>query len=416
MQAQGALSQVLAQRETTFKTLPGTIASKKIYFTKCSLAFTQEFVESLMIRGAVRHPTAPSRGNTDVAGDIITELNANTLLFFAALGSMETAGTGHTVGSALTTPTAVIDDVNGVMTVTSVAHGLVAGDSVEITGITAPTSLNDKLFAVFAAPTADTFKVAVPIGTTTTFTLGTGAVKKVTAAGTTHTHTLKAGGGLPSYTIEKGFTDIDQYFKYAGCKCGRLSFGIPNAGMIELSTSWLGGSEATGTSSFETGTPVDNSKRVFDGLGIAAANVKEGGNAIATIKSVDSIVIDNALDGDTFVVGGAGARGAINPGVYGISGSITCLFEDMSIYTKAKALTESSLDFTLTRGAGDGTDNDEYFQVVTPELIFVPKAPAIDGPKGVLATYDFRGYYDNHADATALKIIIKNAILPGALI
>ena len=92
------------------------------------------------------------------------------------------------------------------------------------------------------------------------------------------------------------------------------------------------------------------------------------------------------------------------------------MFTDTALYAKAKNLTESSLDFTLKRGTGDGTDGNETLQIVTPELIFKPSAPAIDGPKGIKATYEFEGFYDNGADATALKMIIKNAILPGLLI
>ena len=415
-QAQGALSQILSQREASFKTLPTSIKSKKIYFTTESLKFMQSFAQSNIIRGGSRHPTQSSRDKTDVGGDLNTELNANTLLFFAALGSIESVMTGGTMGSALSSPTAVIDSTNQIMTITSTAHGLNPGDTVEIQNLTAPTSLNGKVFAVFDVPSANIFKISIPIATTSTFTLGSGTIKKVTAVGTSLTHTLKAGGALPSYTHEKGFTDIVQYFKYAGCMCNNLSFGIPASGAIALNTNWMGGAEAYGTSPFDSGTPVDNFKRVFDGLSIAAADVKEGGSAIAIVTNVGSIKIDNQLDGDVFLVGGQGARGAINPGVYQISGSIECMFTDTTLYAKAKNLTESSLDFTLKRGTGDGTDGNESLQVVTPELIFKPSAPVIAGPKGIKATYEFEGFYDNSADATALKMIVKNAILPGLLI
>ena len=205
------------------------------------------------------------------------------------------------------------------MTITSTAHGLIPGDSVQIQNLTAPTILNGKIFAVFDVPSANIFKISIPIATTSTFTLGSGTIKKVTAGGTILTHTLKAGGALPSYTHEKGFTDIAQYFKYSGCMCNKLSFGIPSSGPIALNTNWMGGAEAFGTSPFDSGTPLDNLKRVFDGLSIAAADVKEGGSAIAIITNVANITIDNQLDGDTFVVGGGGARGGINPGVYKIT-------------------------------------------------------------------------------------------------
>ena len=416
-QAQGSLSQVLAQREKSFKVIPvAQVKTKKVYFKTCSLAFTQNFEESLLIRGGLRHPTSSARGTTDVGGDITTELQANGMFVYAALGSMESTMTGGTMGTALTTPAGVIDAINQTLTITATAHGLTAGDSVEIAGLTAPTSLNGKIFSVIDATSSSIAVISIPMGTTTTFTLGTGTIKKVTAVGTTLTHTFKAGGALPSYQIEKGFTDIAQYFKYGGCKCGKLSLSVPSAGMIDVSTTWMGGSETYSGTSYETGTATDSGKRTFDAFSLAAADMKEGSTptAINYVTALNNLTIDNDLDGDTFVVGGQGARGGINPGVYKISGSVECLFQDLVLYTKARAGTPSGLDLTFTRGTGAGTDGNETLQIVTPELIFIPKSPAIDGPKGIRATFDFNGYFDIGADATALKVIIKNAILPGS--
>lgn len=415
MQAQGALGNVLMQMENAYKTLPTNVKSKKVYFESESIKFYQDLSKSNVIRGGVRHPTSSVRGTVDVGGDIKTELMATSPLLYAAMGSMETTMVGGTMGAALTTPTAVIDTVNQLMTVTVTAHGLTVGDSVEIATLTAPASLNGKIWPVIAVPTANTFILRIPMGITSTFTLGSGTIKKVTAAGVC-THTMKAGGKLPSYIIESGFTDIGQYFRYLGSVCGKLSFGsIAAAGIIPLTATFMGANETTATSSFDT-APLDNGKRSFDNQGIAAAAIKEGGTAIANIFSIDGITLDNALDGDTFVVGGGGSRAAINPGIYGVNGSIKAMFEDMTLYNKAKNLTESSIDFTITRGTGDGTDGNEKIQAVIPELVYKANSPAIEGPKGVVVDLAFEGFYDNCSDATAFKLIVTNSVLPGAMI
>jgi hypothetical protein len=252
------------------------------------------------------------------------------------------------------------------------------------------------------------------MGTTATFTLGSGTLKKVTAVGVC-THTMKAGGNLPSYAIEFGYTDIAQYIRELGCKLSTLSFSIGAKGAIKLSTKWMGANESTAVTPFDP-APLDNLKRSFDNLGISAANMKEGGSAYASVLSIDSITLDNGLDGDTFVVGGAGSRSAVNAGTYKVSGSVKAMFEDMTMYNKAKNLTESSLDFTITRGTGDGSDGNETIQVVMPELFYSVKSPAIQGAKGVIGEYSFNGFYDNHADATGMKVIVKNSLLPGAMI
>jgi len=414
-QAQGALSQVLMQMENTFKTIPANVKSKKVYIETCDINLDQGMDSSAVLRGGTRHPTQSVRGNVDVGGGMNTELQATTALLYAALGSMESTQTGGTMGTAFSAPTATIDAVNQLMTINQTSHGCSVGDTVEIAGLTAPTSLNSKVWPVVAIPTANQLLIRIPMGTTTTFTLGSGTIKRVTTPGTAFTHTLKAGGNLASYTIEKGFTDVAQFFRYLGCKCASMNFSIGGAGLIKLATNWMGASEATASTSFDS-SPLDNGKRSFDNLGIAAANILEGGSVVANIIGIDSITIDNDLDGDTFVVGGGGSRAGINAGIYKVSGTLKAQFEDLTYYNKARNLTESSLDFTITRGSGAGTDGNESIQVVIPELVYKAASPPIEGPKGVTVSLGFEGFYDNNADVTGLKIILKNAISPGALI
>lgn len=413
-QAQGSLSQILMQMESAYKTLPTNVKSKKLYYSAGDPGWSMGQEESKVMRAGSRHPTQAMRGAVDVAPSIDTELQATFPLLYAACGSMESSMTGGTMSTALTTPTAVIDAVNQLMTVTVTSHGLVTGDSVEIAGLTAPTTLNSKIWPVVAVPTVNTFVLRIPMGTSTTFTLGTGTIKKVTATGVL-THTLKAGGNLPSYILEYGYTDIGQFLRELGCKCNSISFSIGSKGQIEFSSKWMGATETTATSSFDS-SPLDNGKRSFDNLGIAAADMKEGGSAIASVLSIDSITLDNQLDGDTFLVGGQGTRSAVNAGTYKVSGSVKAIFEDLVLYNKAKNRTKSSLDFVIKRGTGDGTDGNESLQVVIPELVFSAKSPAISGSAGVVGEYSFQGNYDNNADATALKFVLKNSVLPGAMI
>jgi len=414
-QAQGALSQIIMLMEPTFNTAPtGAFAgkSKKVYFTTEGLAYSRGIEQSKVIRGSSRHPTRGIAGNVDVAGGINTELQATMALLYAAMGSVSiTAGT-PTLGSALTTPTFAYDWINQVVTVTAgAAHSLVIGDTVEIVA-SAPSVMNGTFYYPVIDVTSTTaFKIRVPMGGSGTITMT--SVKKCTAG--TFTYTYKAGGKLPSYIIEKGFTDIGQYFKYTGCTNAKLGMTVNPTGIVDVSTDWMGAQEVVGSASFDTGTPIDNTKISFDGSMLAAADVKEGGTATALIKNM-SFNLDNVLDGDTFVVGGAGVRGGINPGVYQITGNVTAIFQDLVLYNKAKASTETSLDLTYKKGTGDGTAGNESLQIVTPEMIFTPKAPAVAGAGGVTATFDFVGDFTDNADATAFKIVVKCTQLPGNVI
>ena len=414
-QAQGSLGQLLIQIQDIRGQVPSAIATKKLYFSTESIVRTQELERSEVQRGGVRHPTRALRGRVDVGGDINTELMATSALLYAACGSMETTMAGGTMGAALAAPTGVIDAVAQTLTITQATHGQSVGGSMEITSLTAPTSLNGKIWPIVAVPDADTLVLRIPAGTTTTFTLGAGAIKPVTAAGVC-THTIKAGGKLPYYFMEKGFTDLGQYLRYLDSVCGKLSFSIGATGAIKLDATWMACSEQDPETSSLDIDPLDNLKTSFDNLGIAAANIKEGGTAVANILGIDTIQLENNLDGDTFVVGGQGARSAINAAVYSVTGTMRAMFDSIALYEKAKNSTVSSIDFTVTRGSGDGTSGNESLQVVIPELIYQAKSPVINGPKGVRVELGFEADYTSNSDQTAMKFIVKNSLLPGAMI
>lgn len=412
-QAQRPFSQIVIQMQTDPKALPANVKGKQIYFESFDPGSSRGSEESKVMRGASRQPTAPLRGNYECQPSINTELQATDALLYAACGSMESSMAGGTLAADLAVTAGVINSVAQTLTLSKIAHGLVVGDSAEIAALTAPTSLNDKIWPVIAVPTANTFTVRIPMGTTSTFTKGPGTVKKVTAAGVL-THTIKAGGTLPDYVLEFGATDIGQYQQELGCKLASLGFSIGAKGAIALSTRWLGIKELQATAPFDA-APLDNGKRSFDNMGIAAADMKEGGVACAQILSIDNISLDNAVTGDTFVVGGGGFRSGTNADVYKITGTVKAIFEDAALYTKAINSTETSLDFKVKRGSGDGTDGNETIQVVISEIQYSPKSPTIPAGGGIVEL-PFVGYYDNSADGTALKVVVVNSVLPGAMI
>jgi hypothetical protein len=260
------------------------------------------------------------------------------------------------------------------------------------------------------------FKIKVPMGGSGTIT-ATDA-KKCTS-GVFH-YIYKAGGRLPSYMMEKSFTDIAtaKYLKYQGLVCSKLGFSVGPTGAIELSSDWMGAKETVGSASFDTGTTIDNGKSVFDASMLAAADCRIGPyaspTAVATMKKLD-FSIDNGLDGDTFVIGGQGERGGINPGIYQITGNVTALFADATLYEAAKNSTLYGIDLHFKRGDGAGALDNESLRIIVPYLKFTPKAPSISGPGGLLQELQFVGAYYN-TDDTAMKVIVTSPKLPGAVL
>ncbi len=418
-QAQGSLVAFKSLMEPSFnKAHTGAITgkSKKIYYESTTLSGSRGMDTSKLMRGGTRHPTSGIPGNYDVAGSIPTELMASSFMWLAALGSCEVVNTGATMGTALTTPAGVIDPTKQTLTVTATAHGMAIGDSVEIAGLTAPTSLNGKIYPVIEVASTDIFTLRIQMDVTSTFTLGTGTIKKVGTGTTNNVYTYKAGGNIPSYILEKGITDIatPKYFKYTGVKCGKFSFSVGASGVVSLSTDWMGAQEAINAASFDTGTAIDNSKISFNAAHIASGDLKIGGVASSIIKKVD-IALDNQLDGDSFCVGSGGVRCGIAAQTYQITGSISAVFEDTALIELALAQTTTSLELYFKRGTGAGTTNNEYCQIVIPELKFSHKTPDIPGPAGLMVDLSFTGEYTANADATAMKVVIGTPQLPGAV-
>lgn len=314
-QAKGSVATIGMQLESTFATDPGAPALIKTYFIRESLRLARENIYSEVLQGN-RNPTAPSRGDHDVSGQIVTELGAYPgNLLYAALGSVSTA-----------------------------------------------------------APT----------------------------------HTIKVGSSLPSYTIEKGFTNLTtpQYFKYQGCKVSRLNLKVSRKGPQILTLDFIGAKETISGTAFDA-THTDLGKSSFFGNHISA--ITEGGSAIAIVSEAD-ITLDNDLDRDVYTINVAtpGVRRDLPEGMVKVSGTVKAIFEDVALYTKAINGTESALVVTYTLGTGAGTAGNEQLVITVPELVYSPNAPIIEGPRGIYVDLPFEAYYANDGAASALHMSLKN--------
>jgi len=226
-----------------------------------------------------------------------------------------------------------------------------------------------------------------------------------TGAGPNYTHTIKVGTLPVSLCIEKGFTDITtpQYFLYNGCRVNRASFEFNPDSYVNTVFDFLAKKETVSGTSLD-GTPTDLGHLPFEG---AEMTLEEGGASIAYVSKL-TMEISNDLDGSNYVIGGGGERRALPAGKCAVTGRLTALFEDVTLYNKAVNATESSLRVILTRGTGAGTAGNESLEIKATELLFEQNAPVISGPKGVLVELPFSAFYDNAAETTQLQMILKN--------
>jgi len=237
-----------------------------------------------------------------------------------------------------------------------------------------------------------------------------GVLGSVTTTGTgPYVHTITSADTLPSYTIEKGFTNINQYLRYSGCKINSMTLNVTSEGFQEVTFNVIGAKENTATSSSVFsggGSYTDYGKSCYTGFEITT--IQEGGFDIAIVTEIRDLTIENNLDTNVFVIGGQSERNSLPEGKIRVTGTLTALFEDITLYNKAVNSTETSLKIVYQFGTGDGTSGNEYVEFYIPEMIYQPQAPVISGPAGVLVDLPFQAYYDNSVEQSIIQITIKS--------
>lgn len=381
-QAMGSNSKVGYEIETVFGVVNAAPALKTLYFISESIGERINQMASQVIRSN-RNPTKPVRGNRDVSGSFRTELapGLGTLLK-AALGTSTPAGGPaytHTI-KVSTLPSLMFEKY---FTDLSIGY-LFFGCKVNKMTISAkPEGFQDVSFDLIGSYMAQALKYDAQSGN---FTVG-----------------LYATGAGGSTGIIKG--DLDGGTEGKLIILGASENYVNNEAVTDSSTGAATVDGTLGDTSLDSSW-TDPGHSPFDGLSIA--ELQEGGSNIAYVQSVD-ISVENNIDGSAFVIGGGGIRRYVPEGKARVSGTIKALFESRALYDKAVRKTESSLKCTWSHGTGAGSAGNESLELYVPELYLSAETPVIEGPAGIMYNGPFEAFYDDHADASAIEITLKNA-------
>lgn len=213
-----------------------------------------------------------------------------------------------------------------------------------------------------------------------------------------YTHTFTVGDTQPSMILENRFaTTPVSYAACAGCKVGSLSISVGGDGELTAGLDIMGATEEFSPSPYQADPTPLSLKR----LNNFQASVKEGGQVLG-IGTAMNFDINFNLDGDGYVIGGGGVRGDIPEGLLSISGSMTCLFTDMTLLNKAMTSEETSLEITFDGGA------DSRLTFAFNEVQFSRQTPGVDGPQGIRLELPWQAYLDDHAGGSALVVTLTN--------
>lgn len=213
---------------------------------------------------------------------------------------------------------------------------------------------------------------------------------KATSGAGPYTHVLKRAALPTGLSIEYAYTDIGQYFVYAGCKIDKMTLQFAPTGLVKGTLDLIAKTVTQATSSLGTPTAVTHLPYAsFEGV------MSEGGSTLAMQNM--NLTITNDLSSQPQI--GSRYIQALTEGKGECTGDITFLFQDATIYAKWLAETSSSLQAAYTNGSYSMTFK------MSSVLYADNGTPGIPTDKGIVHTQKFRGTY-NSSDATDLLLTI----------
>lgn len=227
----------------------------------------------------------------------------------------------------------------------------------------------------------------------------------VTTGANPYTHVLTPGAQTVGFGLERKVGA--EYYVYSGLRCVKGVFTAKATGPMAAAFSLIGGGETVATVTKDA-DPTEYAHDPWELAG-TGTQILEGGSAIANVAEVE-FTVDREGEAGEPVVGGQAAPSGVLTGFVAISGRVRALYFDKALYDKARAGTESSLNLTLSRGAGTGALGAESLEWVIPELVYEPDAPTIQTAKGYVVEQRFTAYYDNAAEGAGLKATLKNSM------
>lgn len=213
--------------------------------------------------------------------------------------------------------------------------------------LNAPTHANDKLYFRVHASTPPTTTV-ITVDPATPLTTGAGVASCSVA-----TSRIANGVTERSFTVEREFADIAQFFAFRGMTAGKMSFNFQSGQIVNGSFDFMGKdtvrASATQLSGGGTASQVYDVMNAVSGVG----HIFEGGTALAGtfIKSV-SLGIDNKLRGRKAI--GTLGNVSIGNGTIELMGQMEVYLADGSLYDKFVNQTASSLQFHVQDPAKNG--------------------------------------------------------------
>jgi hypothetical protein len=233
--------------------------------------------------------------------------------------------------------------------------------------------------------------------------LSTGAV-----AGGLYPHTFTVGDLPAGHLIfEKYMPQIPIALQAFGCRINGISFELGPGGLLEMRLDVIGVDEVNPpvTTPLDA-TPLSYAMQAFR---LPTVTLSEGGGGL-TIATRFSIDMSNNIEGIR-TIGNLGRYADLPEGIFTASGTLSVLFENMTLYNKALNQTSSSLIVTFPASA---TPAGQTLQFLFDEVHYALASPGIPGPGGIIAELNWRAFVTT--GTSTARAILTNDVASYAAI
>lgn len=200
--------------------------------------------------------------------------------------------------------------------------------------------------------------------------------------------TIVTGTTEKSFTLQKHFSDINQYHVFPGCIVNTWTISVTPNGIITSTFNVMG--ETMETTQALTGATAKSANSPFDSF---TGTLTEGGSPNALITSID-FSLSNGLS--TLPVIGSNKTQGLVDGRSNTTGTVSAYFANPTLLDKFIDETESSLSFQL----GDGV-NTMTFEM--PRIKYSGGDNPVNGEGPIALNMPFQALYDSGVGYT-LKI------------
>ncbi|RTL04572.1 hypothetical protein EKK58_10250, partial [Candidatus Dependentiae bacterium] len=366
-------TQITYIKESVYGVTPNTPQMQELRITGESLNKNINNKVSAEIR-ADRQVTDLVQTSKTATGDINFELSYGTFDDFLQSALFSTDWSTPLAVSG----TDIAADATGLTSSSTnfVAAGIQVGQMIKVDGFTGNTA-NNRIYRVTSVSNNDLNLSPAPAA--------------VDAAGETVTikgSYIRNGVTKNSFTVEKGFLEISEYFKYIGMIVNTMSLTIKSEEILTGSFGLIGKDASLSGSSLDATPTAATTTEVLNAVD-DVASIREAGTEVTSPNYVEELTIElNNNLRSRFAVG-SDALTSIGTGKCDITGSLKTYFGDSSLMDKFIAGSKTSIDFTVKDAAGNA------YLIDLPEVKFDSANVVAQGQdQDVFAEMNYRAIRD----------------------